>query len=128
MTRGTDHTNGLLIDFEMDLVEDYLLAYITDNYLNSYERITSLLFSTQVLYNIYITKSVEKKLELPYNPCLIIDNETYRQQNCISLCIHRNVANKYNCSFPGFYSRNISNYELFQIDCNDIDSKKKEFR
>lgn len=121
-TEGTDHTNGLLIDFALKDNQDTLLTYITDNYLNSFERVTSLLFSTQNIYNIYIKKSVEKKLEMPYNTCKNIKNETYRQLNCINRCTHFKIDQKYQCSFPGFYS-----YSHNEKRCHDIDKKTHEF-
>ena len=101
-----------------------ILAYITDNYLHSYEKVTSLFLTTQVIYNIYIRKSVSKKLSEPYNPCHSIFDTSYRHSNCINNYSHVKVAEKYKCSFPGHYNQS----QFYEKSCDHINNKTLEFK
>ena len=51
---------------------------------------------------------VQKRLEEPYNLCLK-KNDTYRQDNCIEMCIIDIFKTKYNCSLPSYYQTNQLN-------------------
>lgn len=73
-------------------------VYITDNYLNSFEKSKQVNLDFNNFYQISLAKSVHVKLEAPYNPCATVLDPTYRFFNCKFHCIHRQVEAGYNCS------------------------------
>jgi hypothetical protein len=79
-----------------------LYVYITDNFLNSFDKVEPLILDTNYRHDIEIEKqSIEIKLPGPYNECkeLLVD-EHFHQSNCMSNCIYREIYKNYNCSFP----------------------------
>ena len=80
-----------------------MFLYVSDNYLNSFDNIVPIIFELKGSYDISVSKSIDKKLGYPYNPCTEMTNKTYRFANCFDSCIHTKVANKYNCSMKGYY-------------------------
>ena len=51
---------------------------------------------------------VQKRLDEPYNICLK-NNNTYRQDNCIEMCVIDIFKTKYNCSLASYYQTNQIN-------------------
>lgn len=91
-----------------------LLAFATDNYLNSFNnkplpiKINPLAFALGTSNIIKIEKTdIEYKLPTPYNNCTDSYPRTgeinYRQANCIEMCINRELGTNYNCSVSSFY-------------------------
>ena len=94
--------NGFRVTF---LRSDYnIQVYITDNYLNNFNKSIPLFYRLNSDYEISITKSVENRLGNPYNPCTQISDPTYHQLNCIDKCVQENTALNYNCSLDSYYS------------------------
>lgn len=55
-------------------------------------------------HRILIVKTdLEVKLGEPYNQCSESVDVSYRQINCIEICIYEQVKSKYNCSIPSYY-------------------------
>ena len=80
----------------------FLFAFIGDNYLNSYQDVYSHQLSMNFHYEIEIQKeSTEMKLPEPYNRCkkASVDEPNLRRI-CVDACIYKEVAAKYNCTFP----------------------------
>lgn len=98
------------LKFQIKVI-DPLNIYISDNYLNSFEKTVQFLTDSKSTYvSLYQTK--ETKLGYPYNNCSYTE-EKYRQLNCKQECIYRQVADKYNCTYVGFrYFLNNSNLGL----------------
>lgn len=92
-------------------VKDPLNIYISDNYLNSFEKTVQFLTDSKSTYvSLYQTK--ETKLDNPFNNCSYKE-EKYRHLNCKQECIYREVAVKYNCTYVGFrYFLNNNNLNL----------------
>jgi hypothetical protein len=80
----------------------YFSVYIGDNYLNSFEKLQDSILSMNAYYTIEIQKeSTEMKLPEPYNRCKGASaEEPSHRWNCIEACIYKEVATKYNCTFP----------------------------
>jgi hypothetical protein len=79
-----------------------LFVFIGDNYLNSFNQLYSLNLFMNVHHEIEIQKeSTEMKLPEPYNRCkkASVDEPNHRW-NCVEACIYKEVATKYNCTFP----------------------------
>lgn len=91
-----------------ELVKYYNLFYyhlfVGDNYLNSQLKISPIIVENCYDYIITIDKTdVEKKLPEPYNQCTDSVDESYRQTNCIEMCINKEFKDKYNCSVKSYY-------------------------
>ena len=88
--------------YTFSLRNNYLLVFIADNLLNSFEKIQPLNLDLNKLYFIEIEKeSIEVKLPEPYNQCKEYSvDRPYHQSNCIDSCIYREIKNNYNCTFP----------------------------
>lgn len=102
-----------------NIVQSDLYLMIADNYLNVFEPSQTIRGD---ISNIYITKSIENKLEYPYNQCEKMADKTYRQANCIESCIYKKIADIYDCSYQGYYD--VKSKPL----CDDIDYKKTSVR
>ena len=91
------------------------------NYLFVYFSLKICQFRAPVTMDFFFKNTVDTMLSFPYNECE--DREmTYRQVNCINMCIQKSVQTKYNCSFPNFYLNKNQN------KCTtEIKDKKKEF-
>ena len=80
----------------------FMFVYVGDNYLNSFDKIYPLFLYMDVHHEIEIQKeSTEMKLPEPYNRCkkASVDEPNHRR-NCVDACIYKEVAAKYNCTFP----------------------------
>lgn len=119
---GIDYLNGLQIGFQLPSLHQNILVFITDHYLNSYSNRASLLLIPYDIYNIYIKKSENKRLQAPYNPCVKMTDKTYLQENCIDKCVHEKVLTKYNCTLLGFYMK-----KEIDKECDFIEKKRKLF-
>ena len=79
-------------------------AFIGDNFLNSYRSLIPLNLEAGYSSKISIVNTdIEKKLPQPHNPCTDPADKTYRQANCIELCLSEKIAHKHNCSIQSFY-------------------------
>ena len=113
--------------FTLSLSDKYVLVFIADNLLNSFENIQPFyLYFNKGSYIEIEKESIELKLPEPYNQCKEYSVEKpYHQSNCIDSCIYREIKNKYNCTFP------LSLFafsDLNQCDSwKSYDSFKKEF-
>ena len=85
------------------MTDPFIELYILDNYQNSFENYVPIRIQNK-RNDIQMAKTVDAKLAAPYNPCQTIKDTTYRQDNCISLCMHQLTAVRYNCTMPGYYS------------------------
>jgi len=82
---------------------DYFEFYISDGDLNSFLGLVPSKVSTSHEYEIGITKAeIETKLPEPYNRCSASVSDLYA--NCIEMCINQEIASKYNCSIPSYYT------------------------
>lgn len=99
----TTNTERLIINFKTRQTSR-LAIYISDNYLNNYVSLKTYYIPSCDRYIFYISKTVENKLESPYNPCKTMTDKTYRQANCIDNCQSQKIANLYNCSYRGYYT------------------------
>ena len=80
--------------------------FITENNIKNIGNSVPLILENPDLYDITITKTVDRKLGIPYNNCSRITDLSYNRWNCIEKCIHDKVAYKYNCSMVGYYQVN----------------------
>jgi hypothetical protein len=91
--------------YSIQLANNLFDIYITDNYLNSYYSINPLQLARGAKYIVSFEKTVvQKRVNSPRFPCLELENEVYRQANCIEICMNKEINNKYNCSFPSYYT------------------------
>lgn len=94
------------------LLFPFVYVYVGDNYLNSIYRLKPDLEIEQKSetankhYFQIIKTETEHKLGWPYNRCDSSRGVSYRQSNCIDICINREIWNKYGCSIPGYYRNN----------------------
>ena len=98
--------------------------YISDNYLTSLKKLTPIRIENQKESLLYISKTVHKKLEEPYNDCRDLSDKTYRHDNCFYKCIEEKVFNKYNCSMGDYF-------RLTETLCKDLwlqSKKEAEFK
>ena len=80
----------------------YFNVYIEDNYINAYSNALPISLEYNKSHTIPIVKAEkERKLGEPYNQCN--EDKTYRQKNCIEICVNTQIKNKYNCSIPSTY-------------------------
>jgi hypothetical protein len=90
--------------YSIKLVDNLFDIYITDNYLNSFFNSNPLQLA-EGIHVVSFEKSVlQKRVNSPRFPCLESENEVYRQINCIEICMNKEIKNKYNCSFPSYYT------------------------
>jgi hypothetical protein len=88
--------------YNYSFYKKFIFVYVGDNYLNSLDKIYPIFLYMDVHHEIEIQKeSTEMKLPEPYNRCkkASVDEPSHRS-NCISACIYKGVATKYNCTFP----------------------------
>lgn len=108
------YREDILADEYIEYSLSSLLAFVTDNYLNSFNneplpiKINPLAFALGKSYSIKIEKTdIEYKLAKPYNNCTDSYPRTseinYRQANCIEMCINRELGANYNCSVSSYY-------------------------
>lgn len=95
----------------------YYHLYVGDNYLNSHLNVNPFVVENCYDYVITTTKSdFERKLPEPYNQCTYSVDESYRQINCIEMCINKEFKEKYNCSVKSYYK--VAGLDF----CHDIHS------
>lgn len=86
------------------LDKKFFYVYIGDNYANSYLDVKPILVSTATDIKISTTKTdIEEKLGYPYNDCTDTVDYSYRQVNCIEICINQQFKDQYNCSVESYY-------------------------
>ena len=101
----------------------HLSVLLSDSYLNVLDWSEFVLgFGNGEIGEHYIdfTKSVEHKLEEPYNDCKLIDDETYRQTNCLAHCQNRRAIAKYNCTLRSYYYS--PGYDYCDLDISEFGS------
>ena len=83
-----------------------LSIYITEIHLNSQIGIDPIVIpGPNSEYRISIVKDeIEEKLGYPHNDCNADRGEYYHQMNCVEQCINKEIAIKYNCSIPSYYT------------------------
>ena len=106
-------------------IENKFRIFIADNYLNSFDKLEPYTLDFGKRYEIDITKeTVETKLPEPYNQCKeSTAAQPYHQSICIDTCLHREISEKYNCTF--LYS--LYSFVGFKQCDNLITNYKKEF-
>ena len=81
---------------------DNFRVFVTDNYLNSFEKVLPLLLQRSKSENDVKIEmsSIESKLGEPYNSCKESPNGAItHQMNCLEACVLRETKTKYNCTF-----------------------------
>ncbi len=81
---------------------DNFRVFVTDNYLNSFEKVLPLLLQRSKSENDVKIEmsSIESKLGEPYNSCKESpDGAITHQMNCLEACVLRETKTKYNCTF-----------------------------
>ena len=70
-----------------------------------------------------IDKSIEYKLEEPYNDCKLMADETYRRVNCLAQCKNEKEIESFNCTRRNFYSNPDYEYcdKRLSIDLTEFD-------
>jgi hypothetical protein len=87
----------------------YYTVYVIDNFFDSYLSFEPLFIKLNYETTISLQKTIiENVLDEPYNLCLKND-KTYRQDNCIEMCIIDIFKTEYNCSLPSYYQTNHIN-------------------
>ena len=87
----------------------YYTVYVTDNFYDSYLNFEPLYIKLNYETTLSLQKTiVQKRLDEPYNICLK-NNNTYRQDNCIEMCVIDIFKTKYNCSLASYYQTNQIN-------------------
>lgn len=80
-------------------------VFVGDNFVNSYLNLVPLVLKKSQKHLITLEGTeIENKLCEPYNDCTDSEDVTYRQMNCIDICINREIMVKYNCSIPSYYT------------------------
>lgn len=102
-SNGTYNGTGLHMKINFFQYPSKTYIYITDKYVNNFRSQIPTIFKPGSEYDVFFNKLVDIKLPQPYNPCLTMQDESYRQQNCIDSCIYNNLHSKLNCTIPGFY-------------------------
>ena len=110
--------------FNIRIVNNFRV-YIADNYFNSFDKLEPYKLENNYRYEFDITKeTVETKLPEPYNQCKeSTAAQPYHQSICIDTCLHREISEKYNCTF--LYS--LYSFVGFKQCDNLITNYKKEF-
>lgn len=91
------------VQFYMASNSTYPLIYLLENYVNSYLDESPLVLKPGNFYSVHLKQKIHEKLEYPYSNCTRVNDQKYRQVNCISKCLHKSCASYDNCSFPGYY-------------------------
>ena len=102
-----------------------LRVFISDNYLNSFDKMEPYLLERNKRYDFDIAKeTVEIKLPEPYNQCKeSLSVKSYHQSNCLDTCLYREIRKKYNCSFLF----TLYSFDGFRKCDNLVDYYKEEF-
>lgn len=100
---GIKFGTRLSVNIRVASIASLIHFYMTDNYANSFDTQIPVYANPGLKYDIFISRLVDIKLPEPYNPCLTMQDESYRQKNCIDSCIHKNFHSQLNCTSPGFY-------------------------
>jgi hypothetical protein len=101
----------------------YYTIYVTDNFYDSYLNFEPLYIKLNYETALSLQKTIiQKRLDEPYNLCLK-KNNTYRQDNCIEMCIIDVFKTKYNCSLPSYYQTNQINICDLKGDLEFLESK-----
>lgn len=112
--------------FNRDLVST-MEAYVTDNFLNSYEHLDPFVLFQNKEQRVTIVKAeTEKKLGHPFNDCSDTNDPAYRQMNCIEKCINEEIRNEYNCSIPSYYRINGLEECVESDQLNDMQVSHKD--
>lgn len=84
----------------------FIDVYLSDNYvqvLSTGHFVSGFRHASNEIY-IELTKSLEIKLEEPYNECATMADHTYRQAACLLQCQEQWAASKYNCTLRSYFS------------------------
>lgn len=100
---GIKFGTRLSVNVRVASIASLIYFYAADNYVNSFDTQIPVYANPGLKYDIFISRLVDIKLPEPYNPCLTMQDESYRQKNCIDSCIHKNLHSQLNCTMPGFY-------------------------
>ena len=104
-TLSSLESNGLLLRLNLNI--SYFKFYVQDNYINTYRHSIEYTLAPYDTLRVYATKTVDKKLEEPYNNCQKFEDDSYRRENCIEMCVHEQIRNSKNCSVKaGYYIKN----------------------
>lgn len=113
----------------------FIDAYLSDNYvqvLSTTDFVSGFRHASSEIY-IELTKSLEIKLEEPYNECAAMADHTYRQANCLVQCQEERAVSKYNCTLetdfwePGLPScdEDLVDLSEFVVACSGIQCPKE---
>ena len=109
----------------------WIEVYITDNYLNSFENLSSSIVPQ--IGKVYDTKiekpSIELKLPEPYNQCkeYLYGDEPFHRLNCIEECVYKEIKNKYKCTFLGTLFAMEGLQDCFALYVKEYTNYKNEF-
>ena len=93
--------------FNYSLVNSTFKVFVADNYLNSFEKVQSLVFERNfALHSIKMEiASTEIKLGEPYSQCKDSSAEKpFHQMNCMETCIYTRIKDSYNCTFDSLFA------------------------
>lgn len=102
----SNNTSNDLLEFYINVSSNSLDIFISDNYMNVLDWsqfVTGFGNKTRGTFYIDFTKSVEHRLEEPYNDCRLMEDETYRQANCLAQCRNSRAIAIYNCTLRNYY-------------------------
>lgn len=94
----------------------FLHLFLSDNYVNTVQwsqYMTGFSYS-KGHYWIDVSKSIEHRLENPFNDCQLTGDPAYRQVNCMAQCRNNELVRKYNCTIQNYYL--IPGYEYCKSD------------
>ena len=98
----SDWNYGLQLNLSSLSDVSYFEIYIQDNYLNNFDGVMPMYSYKKYLSNLFFVKSVDIKLDEPYNNCTKMENENYRKVNCMKDCEEKLIIAKHNCYLPSF--------------------------
>lgn len=122
------NTNSGALSLIFNIGTEYILFYVHDNFLNAYRFLPEYSLNKNENLRVYVSKTVDKKLEWPHNPCRVSEYPAYRQDNCRERCISDRIAEDYNCSINGYYRNEqmdgsdwtvYSNKWMYNVQCTN---------
>jgi len=135
-TRTTGFTSGYSLQFYLPK-DHFIFHYINDAYVKPTTYEINKYFSRGIAYDFVLEKTVETKLEFPFNNCwerinlpdtplvkqLSAANITYRQVNCFELCFQKYVQ-KYALEHgisedEARWKEEVKNHDR-ETNCNDL--------